>query len=100
MSFSVKYKKSLQGTDHANEDVVGQEGGAVWVLDGATGLSPAVTPFESDAAWYVNALKAPLNVTKSILCKAIVAIRRAFQSCTLLKVLKHPAFNLRHIRQL
>lgn len=45
---------ATDGRSNVNEDLVGATANAVWVMDGATGIGPALTRELSDAAWLVS----------------------------------------------
>ena len=53
---------SLKGEGAQNEDACGAQGGAAWVLDGATGVAASTIAGDvSDAAWYAAEVNAELG---------------------------------------
>lgn len=49
------------GQSHVNEDAVGHQGDAAWVIDGATGIGAQLLDAPSDAAWFAQAASATLG---------------------------------------
>ncbi|TCU61158.1 hypothetical protein EDF58_101468 [Novosphingobium sp. PhB57] len=49
------------GQSEVNEDCVGHHGDAAWVIDGATGIGPALLDAPSDASWLARTANAALT---------------------------------------
>ena len=78
---------TIKGDGRVNEDVHRVGGAAAWVIDGATGVTPAVLGGMSDAAWYAQTLDQALAAaidehadaeTPRIAAEAIRSIRRRY----------------------
>ncbi|NIJ06731.1 hypothetical protein FHS31_000313 [Sphingomonas vulcanisoli] len=72
-----------------NEDVVGYSANAAWVIDGATGIGPALLDAPSDAAWLAHAIDGhfrrlldedPAMPTRALVRQAILFCRTALDA--------------------
>jgi len=66
-----------------NEDVVGYHGNAAWVIDGATGIGPALLEAPSDAAWLARTIDASFrqSLVKDPTVPTQVLVRQAILIC-------------------
>jgi len=90
-----------------NEDLVGIASGAVWILDGATGVGARALPSQpSDAAWFVATLSQgmqrhlePAAPTRTALGAAIADVAAAYHALRPAAAAESPAASLALLRR-